>query len=276
MVPDRNLPIDSARRRIGFAEEMAGKIEQLLRARDIDMERLERHHREERRRGPRSRAFAIRGNLDATGTRSRASPQIWLGRRASTPLASSSRHRGLDRRSAAEPRTRLPGPRVSLCPVSTDSGRAATMSSDGLAVASSTLIEQPLRLRPRARSRSFLRRAPPVRRGGSQEVPLAAQLLAGERKVDVPFFSHRRDLAGRHGVELPAIPDQRFAGAVLAIGNPPLEVSVGERVVLGLHREPLDRRVVSRARAAPPTRRARRRSPGADRSGGAARGACGP
>src|SRR5262249_3189938 len=50
-----------------------------------------------------------------------------------------------------------------------------------------------------------------------------------------------------NGVVGSTVPDDAVAGAVLAVGDAALEVAVLERVILGLHREPLLCRVVARA-----------------------------
>src|SRR5262249_10868193 len=71
--------------------------------------------------------------------------------------------------------------------------------------------------------------------------------LAVEDHVDAALLPLLDDLARWIGVVGSAVPDDAVAGAVLAVGDPALEISVLERVILCLHREPLLCRVVARA-----------------------------
>ncbi len=73
-----------------------------------------------------------------------------------------------------------------------------------------------------------------LRRGCAPGATRRLSFCPASRTCRWPFFALRDRLARRHGVEGPRVPDERVAGAVLAVGDAPLELAVLERVVLGL------------------------------------------
>ena len=71
--------------------------------------------------------------------------------------------------------------------------------------------------------------------------PLAAQLVAVECHQQLALFQALGDVLD--GDERTLVPNDHGAGPVVALGDDPLEVGVFDGMVLGLHGEPLDRRV---------------------------------
>ena len=80
---------------------------------------------------------------------------------------------------------------------------------------------------------------------GAHQVPLSLQLLAVELDDDVAFLPLLGKLSWRNRVAGAVVPDQRVAGPVFAVRDPPFEAAVLEGMILGLDGEALDRRVVA-------------------------------
>src|SRR5262249_42881992 len=86
------------------------------------------------------------------------------------------------------------------------------------------------------------------------QVPAALQLLPVQDGVDVSLAPLLLDLARRDGVVCAAVPDDAVPSSVLAVRDAPLEVTVNERVVLGLHGQAFLAGVVARALGGGPAR----------------------
>jgi hypothetical protein len=76
-----------------------------------------------------------------------------------------------------------------------------------------------------------------VSAAGPHQHPRALQLVAIERELQIAFLDRRVDV-GRLGRPGASIPQHHDAGAV-AFGNHSLELTVVERVILDVHRQPL-------------------------------------
>ncbi len=77
------------------------------------------------------------------------------------------------------------------------------------------------------------------------EVPVADELLAVEAHVKMPLLQHRVLLPGWNRFVGPAIPDEDVPRTVFSVRNSAFEGIVFHGVILGLHREALDGRVVA-------------------------------
>jgi hypothetical protein len=78
------------------------------------------------------------------------------------------------------------------------------------------------------------------------QMPTTAQFLAVKLDEQVALFAHGAGLSGRHRVVRAAVPNERVAAAIFAVRYSPFEAAVFERMIFGLHGEPLDVRVVAR------------------------------
>ena len=86
-----------------------------------------------------------------------------------------------------------------------------------------------------------------VRRARAHQVPFAAQPAAAQHHLHLAGADRGGQIVRLQHLVGAGVPDQHGAGAILALGNDPLEGAVAQRVVLGVHGQVLDRRIVGEA-----------------------------
>ena len=84
-------------------------------------------------------------------------------------------------------------------------------------------------------------------RARAHQVPLAAQAAAAQHHLHLAGADRGGQIVRLQYLVGAGVPDQHGAGAILALGNDPLEGAVAQRVVLGVHGQVLDRRIVGEA-----------------------------
>ena len=113
--------------------------------------------------------------------------------------------------------------------------RPSSATSSPLAALVAVLDQEPGAASPSPAARPACARAPTSR----------ASFLPSSANLSSPFCERRVDV-GRLRRPRAAVPDHHRAAAVLALRDDALELGVLDRVVLDLHREPLDRRIERR------------------------------